>query len=273
MPKTPKAATAAPLALEGLGYSELAPLVETTLHAGISVLVRGHPGVGKSTLAADLAGRMNPQLIDIRLAQRDPAEICGVYFPNREQQVLDLFPPPWVREACEHPRFVFLDEVNAAVTKLHQAAAYQIVLEHRVGSCRFHKGTVVMAAGNLEEDNAIVSTLSSALANRFAHFILRVDARDWLAWAARASLPRSRSGTRKAGAGTFPATTCARWPRGAPASPGSACSGSMSGRPWRAKTTPSPVRTSGTNSTTWSCPVSTPSVWAGSRWRWTRPGA
>ena len=83
---------------------------------------------------------------------------------------------------------MFLDEINAAVTKLHQAAAYQIVLEHRVGPHRFHEGTVVMAAGNLEEDSAIVSTLSSALCNRFAHYILRVDAPTWLQWASTAGI-------------------------------------------------------------------------------------
>ena len=167
---------------EGYSYDELRPLTEQTLGAGISVLVRGHPGVGKSALAAEAAASMGLELIDIRLAQRDPAEIGGVYFPDRDAHVLSLFPPEWVRAACDRPVFVFLDEINAAVTRLHQAAAYQIVLERRVGPFRFHPGTVVMAAGNLEEDNAIVSSLSSALCNRFAHYVLRVDAKSWVRW-------------------------------------------------------------------------------------------
>jgi hypothetical protein len=107
-----------------------------------------------------------------------------VHFPNREKQVLELFAPEWVRTACSAPAMVFLDEINAGVTRLHQAAAYQIVLERRVGSFIFHPDTVVMAAGNLEEDNAIVTSLSSALCNRFAHYTMRVDADTWLAWAA-----------------------------------------------------------------------------------------
>lgn len=175
--------------IEGYSYDELRPLVETTLRAGLSVLLRGHPGLGKSSLARELAAAMGLPMVDIRLAQRDPAEIAGVYFPDREQKVLALFPPEWVRQACERPSFVFLDEINAAVTKLHQAAAYQIVLEHRVGPYAFHPGTVVMAAGNLEEDNAIVTSLSSALCNRFVHFVMRVDARGWLAWAQARGLP------------------------------------------------------------------------------------
>lgn len=176
---------------EGYTYQQLLPLVGGMLHSGISVLLRGHPGVGKSSLARELSQAMNLPLIDIRLAQRDPAEIGGVHFPDRERKVLDLFPPQWVRNACSEPSFVFLDEINAAVTKLHQAVAYQIVLEHRIGEFAFHPGTVVMAAGNLEEDNAIVTALSSALCNRFAHFILRVDARTWLDWGIRAGVDPS----------------------------------------------------------------------------------
>ena len=165
-------------------YDQLYPLIGSTLAAGISVLVLGPPGIGKSTLAADLAGAMKKTLIDIRLAQKDPAELGGVYFPNRETQTLDLFPPAWVKRACGEPCLVFLDEFNAAVTKLHQAAAYQIVLEKRIGEFQFHPETVVLAAGNREDDNAIVTPLSSALCNRFAHFEMRPDAAVWLKWAA-----------------------------------------------------------------------------------------
>lgn len=172
----------APLISEGYTWAELHRLVATTLKAGISVLVRGHPGVGKSTLAQVLAVDFDLPLIDIRLAQRDPVDLAGVWFPDRETRSLKAFPPEWALRAAKEPCFIFLDEINSAVTKLHQAAAYQIVLEKRVGEVDFHSDTVVMAAGNLEEDNAIVSSLSSALCNRFAHFIMRVDAETWLDW-------------------------------------------------------------------------------------------
>ncbi|MEW6710794.1 MAG: AAA family ATPase [Candidatus Riflebacteria bacterium] len=184
MPRKKKTETPV-LIPEGYTYSELRPLVETTLKARISVLLRGHPGVGKSALAKDLAQAMKLPLIDIRLAQRDPAELCGVYFPDHAGNQLKLLPPEWVKQACSEPCLVFLDEINSAVTRLHQAAAYQIVLEHRVGNFQFHPETAVMGAGNLEEDNAIVTSLSSALCNRFAHFIMRPDISTWLEWGAR----------------------------------------------------------------------------------------
>jgi hypothetical protein len=180
---TPKGPATSPLIDEGYSYPTLLPLVRRCLEKGVSVLIRGGPGVGKSSLAAELAADMQLPTIDIRLAQKDPAEIGGVYVPNRELRVLELYPPEWVKEACDRPSFVFLDEMNAAVSKLHQAAAYQIILEHRVGPFKFHDKTVVLAAGNLEEDEALAVPLSSALQNRFAHYILKVDAEAWIAWA------------------------------------------------------------------------------------------
>ncbi len=172
-----------PVSESGYPYVQLFPIVRATLEAGISVLLLGPPGVGKSSLAAELSRVMKLELIDIRLAQKDPAELGGVYFPNRETQTLELFPPAWVKRACSEPCLVFLDEFNAAVTKLHQAAAYQIVLERRIGEFQFHPGTVILAAGNREEDNAILTPLSSALCNRFAHFEMRPDTEAWLEWA------------------------------------------------------------------------------------------
>ncbi|MSP56254.1 MAG: AAA family ATPase [Myxococcales bacterium] len=174
---------AMPISPEGYSWPEVHALVRVALRAEVAVLMRGHPGVGKSALAKTLAGELGLTLIDIRLAQRDPADLVGVYFPSADRSRLVQIPPDWALLARETPCLVFLDEINAAVTRLHQAAAYQIVLERRVGDVHFHPGTRVLAAGNLEEDNAIVSTLSSALCNRFAHFILKVDAECWQKWA------------------------------------------------------------------------------------------
>lgn len=173
---------------KGHSYEELKCLLPGALRAGVSVLVLGHPGVGKTALAGELAEDFGLPLIDIRLSQQEPADLAGVYFPDQERGCLSLLPPGWVKELVERPGFLFLDEINAAVSRLHQAVAYQMVLERRVGPFSFHPDTVVMAAGNLAEDNALATPLSSALANRFAHFRLRVDAKDWTTWAEGANI-------------------------------------------------------------------------------------
>ena len=167
----------------GRSWPELMNLVPAALDAGVSTLILGHPGLGKSALAQALARRYDLPLVDIRLAQQEPADLAGVYFPSTARDRLELLPPGWVRDLVDRPAFLFLDEINAAVSQLHQAVAYQMVLERRLGPYAFHPDTVVLAAGNLEEDEALASPLSSALANRFAHFTMRVDAEAWLLWA------------------------------------------------------------------------------------------
>ncbi len=176
---------------DGYTWTELYPLVLATLSARLSVLLRGHPGVGKSTMAARMAEALELPLVDIRLAQCDPTDLCGVWFPDRDAQQLVSYPPRWAVEASERPVFLFLDEINAGVSRPLQAAAYQIVLERRVGQVRLHPNTVILAAGNLEEDDAIVTRLSSALSNRFVHFTLRPDAETWLDWARGAQVEAS----------------------------------------------------------------------------------
>lgn len=173
------------MAVKG-NYKTIKKLAKTALEANLSVLVLGHPGVGKSTMARELAQEFGLPLIEIRLAHVDPSELVGVQMPDKETKKLVWYVPEWV--PVDKPAFIFLDEINAGVTKLHQAAAYQIVLDRRAGAATFHPDTKIMAAGNLEEDNAIVTPLSQALNNRFVHFQLEPEVETWLEWAAGAGI-------------------------------------------------------------------------------------
>ncbi len=183
-----------PSIAEGYSYKELKPLVLHAVQRGASVLVKGHPGCGKSTMMAEIAAEMRKDIqkknkdhefpfIDIRLASKEPSEICGIQVPNRELKTIEHYRPEWV--SVDNPFFLNLDELNSAVTRLHQSVAYQIVLEKRVGPFKFAPGTCVVACGNMEDDNAITTPLSSALNNRFVHFILKPDVDGWVEWASK----------------------------------------------------------------------------------------
>ena len=58
------------------------------------------------------------------------------------------------------------------------------MLDRQVGQHKLHPNVVIIAAGNKEDDNAIVNPMSSALVSRFAHFEVVINQADWNEWAA-----------------------------------------------------------------------------------------
>lgn len=77
---------------------------------------------------------------------------------------------------------LFLDELNAAPASV-QAAAYQLILNRRVGEYALPSGVSIVAAGNRETDKAVANRMPTPLANRFFHVELDVNYIDWRTWA------------------------------------------------------------------------------------------
>jgi hypothetical protein len=64
-----------------------------------------------------------------------------------------------------------------------QAAAYQLVLNRRVGTYELPDNCVIIAAGNRDTDRGVTYRMPKPLANRFVHLQLRVDFESWQNWA------------------------------------------------------------------------------------------
>ena len=54
-----------------------------------------------------------------------------------------------------------------------------------IGNRPLHERVAMMAAGNLETDNAVVHSMSTALQSRLIHLELAVNKNDWMDWAAK----------------------------------------------------------------------------------------
>ena len=64
-----------------------------------------------------------------------------------------------------------------------QAAAYQLILNRKVGQYTLPDNVLIVAAGNREADKGVTYRMPAPLANRFVHLELAVDFDDWFQWA------------------------------------------------------------------------------------------
>lgn len=77
---------------------------------------------------------------------------------------------------------LFLDELVSAPQSV-QAAAYQLILNRKIGEYHLPEGVDIIAAGNRDTDRGVTFTMPSPLANRFSHFELTINSEQWLEWA------------------------------------------------------------------------------------------
>jgi hypothetical protein len=146
----------------------------------------GPPGIGKSEVVAQITQELGGFMIDLRLGQMDPTDIRGIPFFNKDLGKMDWAPPidlPDEELASQYPIVVlFMDEMNSAAPAV-QAAAYQLVLNRRIGKYRLPDNVVMVAAGNRESDKGVTYRMPTPLANRFVHVEMRADFAVWQEWA------------------------------------------------------------------------------------------
>jgi hypothetical protein len=152
------------------------------------VFLWGPPGIGKSELIEGITQELGGLMIDLRLGQMEPTDIRGIPFYNKDAGKMDWAPPielPDAELASQYPIVVlFLDELNSAPASV-QAAAYQLILNRRVGKFRLPDNVVMVAAGNRESDKGVTYRMPTPLANRFVHLEMRVDFGSWQEWAVK----------------------------------------------------------------------------------------
>jgi hypothetical protein len=150
------------------------------------VFMWGPMGIGKSELISGIADEMGGLTIDLRMATMEPTDLRGIPYFNKDLGVMSWAPPvelPSEELARQYPIVVlFLDEMNSAAPAV-QAAAYQLVLNRRVGTYKLPDNVVIVAAGNRETDKGVTFRMPAPLANRFVHLELRVDFDSWQTWA------------------------------------------------------------------------------------------
>lgn len=196
-------------------------LLTRCMAAGRPAMIWGPPGIGKSELIAEIGKETGRAVIDMRLLLLEPTDIKGIPYFEPESKTMKWAQPAdlptnvtekdikraevalkdatasndaekivaaesklvMLQEAQRMSNAIlFLDEINAAAPSV-QAAAYQLILNRRVGEYHLPPGVSMVCAGNRDTDKGVTYRMPSPLANRLVHIEMKSDFEDWQKWA------------------------------------------------------------------------------------------
>ncbi|MDD2906852.1 MAG: MoxR family ATPase [Sulfurimonas sp.] len=153
----------------------------------VPVFLWGPPGIGKSSIVAQIAKEAQMGFIDLRLSLLDPTDLRGIPFFNTIKETALWAPPSFLPDGKVERGILFLDELNTAAPMV-QASAYQLILDRKIGEYTLPEGWAIVAAGNRESDRGVVFRMAAPLANRFVHLEMEVSVDDWKAWALKSEI-------------------------------------------------------------------------------------
>lgn len=165
---------------------ELRDCLVADLKVGLTPMVASSPGMGKSDIIRDIAKQFKLKIIDFRVSQCEPVDMQG--YPGVKDDRMTFHIPEYfpIEGDSIPPEYtgwlIFLDEFNSG-NKQTEAAAYKLILDKEVYKHKLHKNCLIIAAGNLSTDRAIVNTQSTATTSRMTHYRMKVDHNVWIDWA------------------------------------------------------------------------------------------
>lgn len=107
-------------------------------HLQISTMIWRSPGIGKSSIVAQIAQERDIDFVDVRLSQLAPTDLRGL--PVAEDGISKWYPPEFLPR--DGKGILFLDEINMAPPAM-QGVAQQLILDRRVGSYKVPEGWYV----------------------------------------------------------------------------------------------------------------------------------
>lgn len=145
------------------------------------LFITAKPGVAKSAIARSIAEKMDMAYEDVRLSMSDETDFKFPHITTIDDvKVSDYAVPRWAFEANKRPTILHFEELNRA-PQFVRNAALQILLERQIGNFKFNDNVLMMASGNLgDEDGTDIEEFDSALNNRLIHYPHTLSYQEWI---------------------------------------------------------------------------------------------
>lgn len=167
-----------------LTLAQAATLIETCGSTN-TVLMRGAPGIGKSSILKELSRRLpDYHVAYVDIANLDLGDVC-MPVVDREAMSTNYAPNSrfGVARGQNKPVLLMLDELGKA-GKAVMNMVLPILLEHRIGDVPLPVGSIVFGTTNLDSDG-VGDSIPAHAYNRMS--VIRVanpTADEWVSWAA-----------------------------------------------------------------------------------------
>jgi len=147
--------------------------------------ITSKPGIAKSAIARSIAEKMGFAYMDMRLSMSEESDfkfpfLKDANYDGKDIKVSGYAVPEWAFESNQRPTIIHFEELNRA-PQFVRNAALQILLERQIGDFKFNSNVLMMASGNLgDEDGTDVEEFDNALNNRLVHFSHTLSTDEWI---------------------------------------------------------------------------------------------
>ena len=161
--------------------------IEITRDSGVPILLIANPGLAKSTIVVNWAGRNSYHVETLIGSRYSQEEILGFQVRTEDRASgkfrLEILEPHWYRTVLEKaeqgiPSVLFLDEISTAQENV-QGALLQLIFERTIGrGKKLPESTLVLAAANYRQNIPWQFNMMAPMLNRFCIVNLRYESND-----------------------------------------------------------------------------------------------
>ena len=165
-----------------MNVKELKKSLPILFKSGVTPLIVGHRGIGKSQSIKQYTIENDLGFVDLRLGQMaDAGDILGLPDIVHETKQTKFMQPSMLPTSGKG--VLFLDELNRASKDVLQAV-FQLVLDRKINEYELPKGWHVVCAQNPPTEDYDVNDFNdSAFADRFCQIKFEPTVKDWLEYA------------------------------------------------------------------------------------------